>query len=395
MAVALLIFISGCVTQPPVTEKGLLLKMDANPREVFGEGITTISVDVENQDTKTLKGVNVDIFEIGSLDFVDTNKCKKDFGNLDVKDFKTFACNLKAKKVERAIDNTVWARAEYKSTLSAAQVFDIISPAELETRKKTGKSVEAQKTFSFKDNNLELIMELSNAPLVDKAGREFVSFKIKNIGNGFIEKLSTRDIKIGSSEKNPTTQKDIIECLSNDIYIIGREFPRFSCAINLRGDISFLPVRLKIDINYNYEIRNSVDVRILKGGVAEAPAVTPAPRATPTPAPTLRDCTVPITWPAWRDGTVIEIRKVSGPSAIAAAPVNDPNNPRTSLNYEKRLPGTYVLNIYGWKDEQSYNSYVRSADLQQRENLVTESRTTIAENVRVDAVCPTKTPVSV
>ena len=258
------VFAAGCVTPAAITEKGLLLKMDANPKEVFGNGITTISVDVENQDVKKVRDVNVDIFETGS--FYKIGTCRKDdFGNLEPKDFKTFACNLKAKKVERTIDNTVWALAKYKSTLSAVQTFEIISQSEFETRKKSGRPVEAQKTFSFRDNNLELILELSESPVIDKVGEKFISFKLKNIGSGFIEKLDRNDIQIITGL--------ITNCPDSDIYIIGKEFPRFSCVLNLPGNVpSFLPVQISININYDYEIRNSVDVRILKGEVAEAPA---------------------------------------------------------------------------------------------------------------------------
>jgi len=266
-----IIFVSACVTTPPTTEKGLLLKMDANPREVFGDAITTISVDVENQDVKTLRGVNVDIFEIGSFDFVDKRKCAKNFSDMEPKDFKTFACNLKAKKVERNTDNTVWARARYKSSLGAVQTFDIISQSEAELRKKTGRT-DGQKAFSFKDNNLELTMELSNSPIVDKAGKEFVSFKIKNIGNGLIEKLDANKIRITSSKQGLIDAN----CPSTDISIIGREFPRFSCALNLNGGVgSFLPVQIKIEINYPYEIRNNIDVIILKGVVETPERITP------------------------------------------------------------------------------------------------------------------------
>jgi len=256
-----IIFISACISPPVPTEQGLTIKMDANPQQVFSEGTTTISIDAENHDVKTLRGVNVDIFEIGSFDFVDKTTCTKTFGDLDQKDFKTFACNLKAKKVERNTDNTVWARARYKSSLAAVQTFDIISQTESEIRKKTGKFQEGQKSFSFKDNNLELIMELSNAPLVDLSGKkEFVTFTIKNIGNGFIEKLSTSDIKITSSKEGL-----LGSCPTGDIFIVGREFPRFSCALNLKGDVvSFITAQISININYDYEIRSSVDVRIIK-----------------------------------------------------------------------------------------------------------------------------------
>lgn len=252
-----IIFISACISPPVPTEQGLTLKMDANPKEVFGEGITTISIDVENQDVKTLRDVNADIFEIGSFNYADNNACSKNFGNLDVKDFKTFACNLKAKKVERDIDNTIWARARYKSSLAAVQTFDIISQAESELRKRTGKP-DGQKSFSFKDNNLELTMELSNSPMVDKAGREFVSFKIKNIGNGFIEKL-----RIGPNQIKG--RNVALDCKESEIFIIGNEFPRYSCSINLNGDVvSFITAEISINIDYDYEIRNSVDVRIIK-----------------------------------------------------------------------------------------------------------------------------------
>lgn len=256
-----IILVSACVSTQQATP-GLTMKMEVNPQELFSEGATTVTIDVENQDVKTLREVTVDVFETGSLT---SGTCEKNFGSMDPKDFKTAVCNLNALKVDKTETNTVWARARYKSVLAAAQTFDIISQAEYETKKKAGKFVEGQKSFSFKDSNLELAVELSNAPLIDAPGKaEFVTFSIKNIGNGFIEKLGKDDIRIKSSKKD-ASGSDIVQCPQNDIFIIGKEFPRISCRINLNGDAaSFITAQLSINIDYDYEIRDKVIVTTVK-----------------------------------------------------------------------------------------------------------------------------------
>lgn len=253
------VFATGCVNTPALTSKSVSISMDANPDVVFSGGTTTVTMDIENKEAKALKSVNADIFETGMFDYAD-RACRKEFGDMEPGDFKTLVCNLKARKTEDATDNTIWARVKFSSTLFAVQTFDILSQSEHESRKRTGKADEGQKSFTFRDSNLELVMELGNAPLIDGTGKkEFVSFSIRNIGSGFIEKLDKSSIRI-------TLKNAAIKCPQQDIYIIGREFPRFTCQIDLRGTVTgFITAELSSEITYSYETRISTSVRTLKG----------------------------------------------------------------------------------------------------------------------------------
>ncbi len=253
LLLSVLVFISGCVTNNPAMEKGLALKMDANPRSVFAGGTATITLDAENLDTKTLKDVSAEVFETGMFEYANRD-CKKSFGDMEPQDFKTFACNLKAKEKS---ENTIWARAKFSSTLSAVQTVDILSQAEWETRQKTGAAADGQKSFSFGDNNLEIAMDFSDAPIIVSGKKNYVSFTVKNTGSGFIEKLAKDKINVGVKNAN-------LNCQQQDIFIKGREFPRFICEIAPTGAIgSFITAEISISIGYDYEMRSSVSATIV------------------------------------------------------------------------------------------------------------------------------------
>lgn len=253
LLVLALVFISGCVTDAPAIKNGLVLTMDANPAALFPGGTATITMDLENVGDKTLRNVSADVFETGMFE---AGNCKKSFGDMEPQDFKTFACSLKAKKVDRTVDSTIWARAEFSSAISAVQTIDVLSQDEWEIRKKSGMATEGQKSFSFKDSNLEVVMDFSSAPVVISDKKNFVSFAIRNIGSGFIEKIGNSSVTIKG--------RNVELCdLQQDIFISGREFPRFSCAIKPAGTDSFITAEVSISINYDYEMRSSVSASIV------------------------------------------------------------------------------------------------------------------------------------
>ncbi|MBI2076099.1 MAG: hypothetical protein HYT72_02520 [Candidatus Aenigmarchaeota archaeon] len=252
------VFAVGCVNTAPIITKGVLVKLDANPQEIFTGAKTTLSIDIDNKDVKTIRDVNVDVFETGLLR--KSAQCSKSIAEMKPNAFDSFFCSLQAPGEIGAqkVATTVFARAGFTTSLTATQLVKIISQNEYDLRKKTGKFVTEPLSYAYRDNNLELLVEFSdNLPLIDSAGKKsYVSFTIRNIGNGFIEKISKGEIKI--------TSPGLISCPDiRDMFISGTQFPKFTCELTLPGDITFLSDRtINIDIAYNYEVRNSIDVEI-------------------------------------------------------------------------------------------------------------------------------------
>ncbi len=302
-------FAAGCINTPAITSNGVLISMNANPPQIFTGAKTTIGIDIDNNNAKTILDVSADIFETGILSLQEANavskrtetlkdcfeaggecgsapcksgsdlgacagigasyccakepSCKKYIPEMKPDAFDMFSCEFWSPKEigSQSVTTTLFARAKFKTSLFATQMLKIISQKEFDLRKKTGRPVEEPSSYSYRDDNLELSVDFSDSlPLIDAAGKKaYVSFALRNIGSGFIEKISKGDIKM-------TSPDGILSCPDiKDLFVSGTQFPRFACEISLPGGITFLSDRaINIDIAYSYEVRNSIDVEVRK-----------------------------------------------------------------------------------------------------------------------------------
>lgn len=256
LTISLLVFISGCIINAPAaTSEGVSMKLSASPPQVFAGRETTLYIDVENKNQKAITDIESDAFDKGML----LGSCKGEIDSMEKNEFKTFICRLSAPRAdmlpESRIDNAVWTKVSYDNSLAAAQVTKIISQNEFEIRQRTGKDVKESRSFAYSDKNIELLVEFSNdLPLV--AGRkEFVYFTVKNIGNGF---LSNVRISLDSSVLSN-------DCKSRNIDVIGKTSPRFACELLIEKEINYLSSpTIIINIDYNYEVRNTLTIPIIK-----------------------------------------------------------------------------------------------------------------------------------
>ena len=149
-----------------------------------------------------------------------------------------------------------------------AQILKVISQDEYNLRKNTGSLVTEPKSYSYRDKNIQLDVEFSEElPIIDKGKTEYIHFTIKNIGEGFLELLEAGDIEI----KTTTDYEGLLDCdIPARITPIGKEFPRISCGINIdiinpEGYVNYLSNHLvSIDIDYDYEIRKSIPVTVIR-----------------------------------------------------------------------------------------------------------------------------------
>jgi hypothetical protein len=274
---ALIVFMAGCVQTPSTVAEGLLVKVDASSKTVFQGKEINVFVDIENKMFQDAKNVRADIFEnpyfrkticspryttpLGNFGYIPVNDI--DEGGLQI-----VTCSLRViEEIPKdQLETDISAGVTFDSRLQASQVVKLISQEEFDVRQKTKELAQDPKTYTYKDSNVELAIEFSSQPpLVSGSNREFVKFKIRNIGNGFIKGLDLeKDFRF---VQNPEINGNKIvdgSCLSGKIEPIKNEFPSITCELNM-PDINYLSNSiLIINIDYQYEVRNKISVKILR-----------------------------------------------------------------------------------------------------------------------------------
>lgn len=256
-AILLILFsvmISCCVENK--VSKELIINMDANPDRIFTNGKTILTMDITNEGNKTIRNLYLDVFDTG---FLTGKECKKSVAELGPDRFETLSCKLFAPPTipSPTFENIIEARVKYQDTFSVSKLIKVISREEYDLEMKTGRLELEPKTYSFSDNNIELTIDFSKEiPFVEDR-KENVYFTIRNIGNGFIDSLKPDDIRIES---------EIVKCPPQvELLPLGKTFPRIACEIYVPKNINYLSeYMLIININYDYEIRDSVVVEIVR-----------------------------------------------------------------------------------------------------------------------------------
>ncbi|MFH0832709.1 MAG: hypothetical protein V1900_03260 [Candidatus Aenigmatarchaeota archaeon] len=251
----LAVLVAGC-TQKAADGELIIKITDVNPEKIFTGGKTIVTMDVENNGNRTIRNVFIDFFETG---FLMKGVCSKNIAELSPGGYDTLSCELTAPFAipSDKIINTVEARARYQARLSMAKPITMVSREEYDLQSKTGKLKLEPRTYSFKDDNIELQVEFSKElPLVE-GRKEYAYFTVINIGSGFINSIRPNDMIIESN---------IISCPPRvAISPIGKTFPRIACEIFVPENINYLSEdMLIININYNYEVRDKTDVEVIR-----------------------------------------------------------------------------------------------------------------------------------
>jgi len=255
--VLIILFLSGCIEQDQA--QSLDIKMMADSDTVFTGSETKVYLDVNNNDVRSIKDVYMDIFETGS--FTKVSDCEKEVDKIEPVSFDSLECVLRAPETipTSPMTTTINARVQFDSKLSAVQVIEMITEDEYNIRERTGKLVKKPKTYSYKDNNLELQIDFSNRlPIVARGEKKYMYLTIRNIGNGFVSDIKEGDIEIRQDG-------DVVNCVEQDIAPIGKEFPRIACELNMPEDINYLNNYVVIlDIDYHYELREELLIDIIR-----------------------------------------------------------------------------------------------------------------------------------
>ena len=273
------VLIAGCVqSQSPAREGAFSVRLETSSDKVFQNKETTLYVDVQNNMIQDAKNVRVDVFSAGLFErgacipaYVTPAPTGSEYipaGDIKQGELQIVTCKLKAKEiVQNEMETTIFAKVSFGSRLQASQIVKLISQNEFEIREKTGKIEKEPGSYTYRDDNIELDVTFSSEmPIVKKDTREFVTFKVKNIGNGFIQKLVLgTNFKFIQNPADATGKKLVDEaCLAGTAELLGNEFPAITCELNLPS-VNYLSNNvLIINIDYQYEVRESLPVKIIR-----------------------------------------------------------------------------------------------------------------------------------
>ena len=253
-----IMLVAGCTSLP---SRGLSLTLQADPSTVFSKSSTTLHIDVDNQNTKSIDNVVVELFDTGLLQ---GEKCSKFFPRLLPYEFQTISCKLDAPHIDEAsVQTEVNTRVSFDNEFSADQVFELMDENEYQQRVAAGSYEAKPGNYVYSDKNIAIEIEFSEGlPLVIRPGKKyFVYFTITNSGDGFIGNINPRDFIVNN--------ENILDCPpAVALSPVGKQFPRIACEI--KAPIDFLGGRgfrnsdFLMHLKYNYELRNMLRINVIR-----------------------------------------------------------------------------------------------------------------------------------
>jgi hypothetical protein len=271
----LLVFLAGCIDSQ-VNGGGLFMKLQPDPQQIFSGGVTRINIDMENNNPREITDVVVDVFDTGRLLRLDdsTSICYDDqpiaIGDMQPNSFRSYYCTLIANKIEEPMITTeINTKISYKTDFPVVQVVGLISENEYLNRR--GQLDTMPQSYSYQDANVQLAVDFSEQlPIIIRPGKDyFVYFTIRNVGNGFINKLKAGDFVIRPVRSDGP---QIVDCSNSGIessnwYLdpVGKEFPKIACRIVLPQGVAVVEnYGLLVDLIYTYEVRGTTTVDIIR-----------------------------------------------------------------------------------------------------------------------------------
>jgi hypothetical protein len=300
---AIIIFASGCAYLPffgPVQPigGGLFLSMRADPQTVFAGSDVRIDIDVDNQNPRNISQVFINVFDSGILELIGVSSgtritspsegvsgCNKGPDDMRPGGFKSLTCFLHAPEnlQQDSLTTTVSASTRYTTDLSFVQIIDIMNEDEYRTKQQAGQLVTRPSAYSYQDKNVQIDVEFSESlPIVVRklAGSKeyYMYITVRNIGNGFISDIRSNQLKIRPADTIQPYVDNVVQAFSEEVVDcpalnslgwrlqpIGNKFPRITCKIELPLGVRIIEnYGLLINLIYTYEVRDSVDVKIIR-----------------------------------------------------------------------------------------------------------------------------------
>ena len=261
----ILVLISGCVDindfenifSEEVVEftgkdEGVLIELKPSSDNIFSGETFDLYIDIRNNMTNDINNVNIKIF--GSDLF--TTNCKLDkIPNLKTGVLETKTCNFNVEEITtKEVIKDIHTKINFSTTLSVSQSMNFITQEEF--KKRTNK-LTYPKSYTYNDGNIELNVEFSSEPPFIDTDENYATFKIKNIGEGFVNKLN----KVSAIKYFDGCNFDPL----STYHPLKKEFPSVTCKIVNPNNINYLSNDVVIiNIDYEYELRESLPIKIIR-----------------------------------------------------------------------------------------------------------------------------------
>lgn len=185
--------------------------------------------------------------------------CSMEIERLLPNDKKTLTCMLIAPSniPRERVTTLVKARMRYRTKFNITQTISFISKEEY-----LRKYVQKPQTYVYKNRDIEVTVEFSEPlPIVVTGKDVYISFQIRNIGNGMVYPLRPDDIEI---DQWPQII-DVSSCNLHQVLVPEHGiFPKISCKL-MTPKLRYLNVYLvNINIRYAYELRKEIEIVIRK-----------------------------------------------------------------------------------------------------------------------------------
>lgn len=249
----LILIACGCIQKEE--KRALEVILDA-PESIMRNQEFSAYLDIINNGSRTYR-VKADFFDVGS--FTKMSECSMREAEMRPTFQRTLECRLVYDKLDTNFYERIDAQVEYSSDFALVQSIEVLSQEEYKMRMLTGRLKDLPTTFSQKNEDIEIILEVSENPIVMRNVPHYAYVTIINIGNGFVDDLSRDKISI------TTIPSGYINCeIPNRLSAEKGIFPRISCMLspNVAGE-KYLNLFVIINIKYNYKIRKSAEIKIM------------------------------------------------------------------------------------------------------------------------------------
>lgn len=258
-----IVLASGCVGQSSEVKEGLSITLTADPNDIHYTEATTLFIDMENKGETDFAMITYDLFDTGILASLREGCYGEELG-ISPGEIVSRECILALKDginlVQPVTETTVRFRAVTDNSLKTTAVLQMLSQDEWRRRLTAGTLETGSGSFASRDNNMQVSVDFSkNMPFAESAAGETVLFmiKIRNIGNGFIEQIEPEQFSIEQ-------RSNLVACdFEKKIVPFNGVFPPIFCTLTVSaGGAAFANYPVTFSINYNYEVRESVDVTV-------------------------------------------------------------------------------------------------------------------------------------
>ncbi len=158
------------------------------------------------------------------------------------------------------IKTTIRARMRYRNKFNVTQVIEFISKEDY----LRGNYKQKPQVYTYRNRDIEVVVEFSEPlPIVVSDKDVYITFYIRNVGNGFVYPLKPEDIEIDQWPQ--VIDKASCNFLNRVLIPEQGVFPKISCKLIKPKNPAYLNVYLvNINIRYAYEIRKEIEITIRK-----------------------------------------------------------------------------------------------------------------------------------